>query len=45
MFRALFVFIGTRYSRAKGGFHFVCFIWLSSMIGLALGVVVMIGVL
>src|SRR3954469_25849307 len=45
MFRPLFVFIGTRYPRAKRRNHFVSFISLTSMIGLALGVVVMIVVL
>ncbi|MDD2054768.1 lipoprotein-releasing ABC transporter permease subunit [Pseudomonas putida] len=45
MFRPLFVFIGTRYTRAKRRSHFVSFISLTSMIGLALGVVVMIVVL
>ncbi|WP_349969421.1 lipoprotein-releasing ABC transporter permease subunit [Pseudomonas caspiana] len=45
MFRPLFVFIGTRYTRAKRRNHFVSFISLTSMIGLALGVVVMIVVL
>lgn len=45
MFRPLFVFIGTRYTRAKRRNHFVSFISLTSMIGLALGVVVMIVML
>ncbi|MHA6493749.1 lipoprotein-releasing ABC transporter permease subunit [Pseudomonas borbori] len=45
MFRPLFVFIGTRYTRAKRRNHFVSFISLTSMIGLALGVLVMILVL
>ena len=45
MFRPLFVFIGTRYTRAKRRNHFVSFISLTSMIGLALGVMVMILVL
>ena len=45
MFRPLFVYIGTRYTRAKRRNHFVSFISLTSMIGLALGVVVMIVVL
>lgn len=45
MFRPLFVFIGARYTRAKRRNHFVSFISLTSMIGLALGVVVMIVVL
>jgi lipoprotein-releasing system permease protein len=45
MFRPLSVFIGTRYTRAKRRNHFVSFISLTSMIGLALGVLVMILVL
>ncbi|MDP9525494.1 lipoprotein-releasing ABC transporter permease subunit [Pseudomonas protegens] len=45
MFRPLFAFIGTRYTRAKRRNHFVSFISLTSMIGLALGVIVMIVVL
>ncbi len=45
MFRPLFVFIGTRYTRAKRRSQFVSFISLTSMIGLALGVLVMILVL
>ncbi|MCG4455623.1 lipoprotein-releasing ABC transporter permease subunit [Pseudomonas sp. MMS21-TM103] len=45
MFRPLFVYIGTRYTRAKRRNHFVSFISLTSMIGLALGVLVMIVVL
>ncbi|MDM8347839.1 lipoprotein-releasing ABC transporter permease subunit [Pseudomonas sp. sp1636] len=45
MFRPLFVYIGARYTRAKRRNHFVSFISLTSMIGLALGVLVMIVVL
>lgn len=45
MFRPLFVFIGTRYTRAKRRNHFVSFISLTSMLGLTLGVAVMILVL
>ncbi|MGH8353108.1 MAG: lipoprotein-releasing ABC transporter permease subunit [Pseudomonas sp.] len=45
MFRPLPVFIGARYTRAKRRNHFVSFISLTSMIGLALGVLVMIVVL
>ncbi|MFB4367681.1 MULTISPECIES: lipoprotein-releasing ABC transporter permease subunit [unclassified Pseudomonas] len=45
MFRPLSVFLGTRYTRAKRRNHFVSFISLTSMIGLALGVLVMILVL
>ena len=45
MFRPLSVFIGTRYTRAKRRNHFISFIALTSMIGLALGVLAMIVVL
>lgn len=45
MFRPLPVFIGARYTRAKRRNHFISFISLTSMIGLALGVLVMILVL
>lgn len=45
MFRPLFAFIGARYTRAKRRNHFVSFISLTSMTGLALGVIVMIVVL
>ncbi len=45
MFRPLSVFIGTRYTRARRRTLFVSFISLTSMIGLALGVAVMILVL
>lgn len=45
MFRPLSVYIGARYTRAKRRNHFVSFISLTSMIGLALGVLVMIVVL
>lgn len=45
MFRPLSVFIGTRYTRARRRTLFVSFISLTSMIGLALGVMVMILVL
>lgn len=45
MFRPLSVFIGMRYTGAKRRSHFVSFISLTSMIGLALGVLVMIVVL
>lgn len=45
MFRPLSVFIGARYTRAKRRSHFVSFISLTSMIGLALGVLLMILVL
>ncbi len=45
MFRPLSVFIGMRYTRAKRRSHFISFISLTSMLGLALGVMVMILVL
>lgn len=45
MFRPLSVFIGARYTRAKRRSLFVSFISFTSMIGLALGVLVMILVL
>ena len=45
MFRPLFVYIGARYTRARRRSLFVSFISFTSMIGLALGVLVMIVVL
>ena len=45
MFRPLSLFIGLRYTGAKRRSHFVSFISLTSMLGLALGVMVMILVL
>ncbi len=45
MFRPLSLYIGTRYTRAKRRNHFISFISLTSMIGLALGVLAMIVVL
>ncbi|KTT30221.1 lipoprotein-releasing ABC transporter permease subunit [Pseudomonas rhizoryzae] len=45
MFRPLPIYLGLRYVRAKRRNHFVSFISLTSMIGLALGVIVMIVVL
>lgn len=45
MFRPLAIFIGTRYTRAKRRNHFISFISMTSMIGLALGVLAMIVVL
>ncbi len=45
MFRPLSIFIGSRYTRAKRRNHFISFISLTSMIGLALGVLAMIMVL
>jgi lipoprotein-releasing system permease protein len=45
MFKPLSVFIGLRYTRAKRRNHFISFISLTSMIGLALGVLAMIVVL
>jgi lipoprotein-releasing system permease protein len=45
MFRPLALFIGTRYTRAKRRNHFISFISLTSMVGMALGVMAMIVVL
>lgn len=45
MFRPLSLFIGLRYTRAKRRNHFISFISLMSMIGIALGVIVLITVL
>ncbi|WP_437881165.1 lipoprotein-releasing ABC transporter permease subunit [Pseudomonas sp. LRF_L74] len=45
MFRPLSIFIGTRYTRAKRRNHYISFISLTSLIGLALGVLAMIVVL
>lgn len=45
MFRPLPLFIGARYTRAKRRNHFISFISMTSMIGLALGVLAMIVVL
>lgn len=45
MFKPLALYIGLRYTRAKRRNHFVSFISLASMIGIALGVAVLITVL
>lgn len=45
MFRPLSVFIGLRYTRAKKRNHFISFMSLISMLGIALGVMVLITVL
>ena len=45
MFRPASFFIGLRYTRAKRRNHFISFISLASMIGIALGVAVLITVL
>ena len=45
MFRPAALFIGLRYTRAKRRNHFISFISLMSMIGIALGVLVLITVL
>lgn len=45
MFRPLALFIGLRYTRAKRRNYFISFISLSSMLGIALGVMVLITVL
>jgi lipoprotein-releasing system permease protein len=45
MFKPTALFIGLRYTRAKRRNHFISFISLMSMLGIALGVVVLITVL
>lgn len=45
MFRPLSLYIGLRYTRAKKRSHFVSFISLASMFGIALGITVLITVL
>ncbi len=45
MFRPLEIYIGLRYTRAKRRNHFVSFISLTSMVGIALGVMALITVL
>ncbi len=45
MFKPLSVFIGLRYTRAKRRNHFISFISLTSMLGVALGVMALITVL
>ena len=45
MFRPLSIFIGTRYTRAKRRNHFISFISMISMLGIALGVAALIVVL
>lgn len=45
MFRPIALYIGLRYTRAKKRNHFISFISLTSMIGIALGVTVLITVL
>jgi len=45
MFRPLSIFIGLRYTRAKRRNHFISFISLTSMLGIALGILVLITVL
>ena len=45
MFRPAAVFIGLRYTRAKRRNHFISFISLMSMLGIALGIIVLITVL
>src|SRR5579872_3504509 len=45
MFRPAALFIGLRYTRAKRRNHFISFISLMSMLGIALGIVVLITVL
>lgn len=45
MFRPIALYIGLRYTRAKKRNHFISFISLTSMLGIALGVTVLITVL
>lgn len=45
MYNPVAIFIGLRYTRAKRRNHFISFISLASMIGIALGVIVLITVL
>src|SRR5579872_5448004 len=45
MFRPAALFIGLRYTRAKRRNHFISFISLMSMLGIALGILVLITVL
>ena len=45
MFRPLELFIGLRYTHAKRRTHFISFISLTSMLGIALGVTALITVL
>src|SRR3990167_6143522 len=45
MFRPLALYVGLRYTRAKRRNHFISFISLASMLGIALGVAVLITVL
>lgn len=45
MYRPVSLFIGLRYTRAKRRNHFISFISLMSMLGIALGVIVLITVL
>lgn len=45
MFKPISLYIGLKYTRAKRSNHFISFISLASMIGLALGVAVLITVL
>jgi len=45
MYRPLSLYIGLRYTRAKRSNHFISFISVTSMLGIALGVAVLITVL
>lgn len=45
MFRPFFAFVGYRYTRVKRKNHFISFISMSSLLGIALGVMVLITVL
>ena len=43
MFQPLALFVGLRYTRARSNKHFISFISLASMIGIAIGVIVLIA--
>jgi lipoprotein-releasing system permease protein len=45
MFQPLALFVGLRYTRARSNKHFISFISLASMIGIAIGVIVLITAL
>ena len=45
MFQPLSAFIGLRYTKAKKDNHFISFISLASVLGIALGIIVLITVL
>ena len=45
MFQPLSLFVGLRYTRAKRRTHFISFISLASMLGIALGIAALITVM